>query len=350
MTANITTENAQGVFSDAMLEALFKSGGVSSERALDSDQIQPASLDLRLGKKAFRMRASFLPGKGNRVVDFFDDDLVMHEVDLSQGAVLETGCVYLAPLQETLNLPMDLSGAANPKSSTGRIDVFVRMVTDGADRFDAAPAGYRGPLYVEISPRTFSILAHEGDRLLQLRVRRGPQMPVSDLTFSIDLRPGENDIAGYRAKRHSRVLDLSRVGGHFVEDFWEPVRPHNGAIILDPGEFYILASKEKVVIPVDQAAEMAPIAPELGEFRAHYAGFFDPGFGVQSEEGRAVLEVRSREVPFILTDGQPVGKLVFEPMAENPRVPYGHAGSSSNYQGQGLKLSKHFAMGRHRSD
>ena len=190
----------------------------------------------------------------------------MHELDLSKGAVLETGCVYLVPLQESLALTDGLAGAANPKSSTGRIDVFVRMVTDGADRFDAAPAGYNGPLYVEISPRTFSVLARKGDRLLQLRLRRGVQSPVREMIFSVDLKPGEDDVTGYRAKRHSRVVDLARIGEHAVEDYWEPVRPHRGSIILDPGEFYILASKEIVVIPLMEAAEMAPIAPEFGEF------------------------------------------------------------------------------------
>lgn len=346
MTEHNLVKTAQGVLSDTQLLTLCRNGVISAQGGVEDDQVQPASIDLRLGAKAYRMRASFLPGPSCKVSDYFDDDLVMHELDLSKGAVLETGCVYLVPLKECLSLGAELSGAANPKSSTGRIDVFVRMVTDYADRFDAAPAGYAGPLYVEISPRTFSILAREGDRLLQLRVRHGEQTPLRELTFSIDLKPGDDDIAGYRAKRHSRVLDLMKINGHAVEDFWEPVRPYKGALILDPGEFYILASKEKVVIPVDEAAEMAPIAPELGEFRAHYAGFFDPGFGVEASEGRAVLEVRSREVPFILKDGQPVGKLVFEAMSDIPRVPYGHAGSFANYQGQGLKLSKHFNTGK----
>ena len=332
----------KGVLPDADIRTLCATDVITASCKFESDQIQPASIDLRLGPKAYRMRASFLPGRGNQVSGFLNRDLVMHELDLSSGAVLETGCVYLVPLIENLNLPKEITGAANPKSSTGRIDVFVRMVTDGADRFDLAPAGYSGPLYVEISPRTFSILAREGDRLLQLRLRRGHHQPTREITFSVDLKHGNDDIAGYRAKRHCGVLDLMRVGQHAVEDFWEPVRPHRGSIILDPGEFYILASKEIVVIPVMEAAEMAPIAPEFGEFRAHYAGFFDPGFGVDAPEGRAVLEVRSREVPFILTDGQPVGRLVFEPMTGAPEVPYGHAGSSSNYQGQGLKLSKHF--------
>jgi dCTP deaminase len=172
-------------------------------------------------------------------------------------------------------------------------------------------------------------------------VRRGPQTPVRDMTFSLDLFPTKSDIVGYRAKRHSRVIDLAAIGAHVVEDFWEPVRPRGGRIVLDPGEFYILASKEKIVIPLDEAAEMAPIAPELGEFRAHYAGFFDPGFGVTHSKGKAVLEVRSRDVPFILEDGQIVGRLVYEHMATRPRALYG-ADLKSNYQGQSLKLSKHF--------
>jgi dCTP deaminase len=257
--------------------------------------------------------------------------------------VLETGCVYLVPLQESLKLPKDLSAAANPKSSTGRIDVFVRAVSDRARAFDGVPAGYTGDLYAEISPRTFSVLARTGDRLLQLRVRRGPQTSVRDMTFSLDLFPTKSDIVGYRAKRHSRVIDLAAIGAHVVEDFWEPVRARGGRIVLDPGEFYILASKEKIVIPLDEAAEMAPIAPELGEFRAHYAGFFDPGFGVTHSKGKAVLEVRSRDVPFILEDGQPVGRLVFEKLTSKPDVPYGAAGSYSTYAGQGLRLSKYFA-------
>lgn len=330
-----------GVQPDRALRALAASGAIVGAPPIAPDQIQPASLDLRLGAVAYRLRASFLPGDA-RVVDRLDDGLVLHRLDLTQGAVLETGCVYLVPLLETLDLPSDVTGGANPKSSTGRIDVFVRMVADGATRFDAAPAGYSGPIYAEISPRTFSILARTGDRLLQLRLRKGPHAPTRELDFSLDLSPGGTDLCGYRAKRHSGVVDLMKIGGHAPKDYWEPVHARQGRIVLDPDEFYILASNEKVVIPVDEAAEMAPIAPELGEFRAHYAGFFDPGFGLNEGGGKAVLEVRSRDVPFILEHGQPVGRLVYEPMASAPETPYGAAGATSNYQGQGLKLSKHF--------
>ena len=224
--ANVATP---GVLPDRELKDVVASGAIWSEGGLLPDQIQPASLDLRLGRVAYRLRASFLPGK-QVVADRLDDSLVMHTLDLTRGAVLETGCVYLVPLQEKLKLPADLSAAANPKSSTGRIDVFVRAVSDRARAFDGVPAGYTGDLYAEISARTFAVLARTGDRLLQLRVRRGPQTPVRDMTFSLDLFPTKSDIVGYRAKRHSRVIDLAAVGAHVVEDFWEPVRARGGRI------------------------------------------------------------------------------------------------------------------------
>tara|TARA_X000000950_G_scaffold281558_1_gene378470 strand:- start:16816 stop:17820 length:1005 start_codon:yes stop_codon:yes gene_type:complete len=329
-----------GILADHQIEAALEAGFIHSGAPLAPLQVQPASLDLRLGEKAYRLRASFLPN-GRTVEDCLTDDIVMHEVDLSDGAVLETGCVYLVPLQESLALPAGLTATANPKSSTGRVDVFVRLTADGVSRFDGVPEGYEGPLYAEVSPRTFSVLARPGDRLLQMRFRSGEHQPTHSLDFSVHLEPLQDGLIGYRARRHARVLDLSKVGGHRIADYWEPVYAQDDRLILDPDEFYILASKEFVTIPVDRAAEMAPIAPDLGEFRAHYAGFFDPGFGCEGVEGRAVLEVRGRDVPFILEHGQPVGRLVYEPMSELPAKPYGTEGS--NYQGQGLKLSKHFA-------
>ena len=336
-----------GILPEQAILQLIDSDAVSAETSIGATdthptQIQPASLDLRLGHIAYRLRASYLPGAGRKVRDDFDD-VVMHKVDLSEGAVLETGCVYLVPLQEALNLPADLSAAANPKSSTGRLDVFTRVITDGGEAFDAVPPGYSGPLYVEIAPRTFSILVRPGDRLVQLRFRRGPISILETQTVSIDLKG--DGIVGYRAKRHSGLVDVAHVGGHAARDYWEPIEGRGGSFILDPEEFYILASKESVMIPENMAAEMAPIAPEIGEFRAHYAGFFDPGFGVAAVGGagsRAVLEVRGRDVPFILRDGQPVAKLVFEAMAQTPTSLYGQNGS--HYQAQGLRLSKHFKM------
>ncbi len=335
-------------------------------------QLQPASLDLSLGRRAWRVRASFLPAPGASVQDRLNDGLLMHELDLADGAVLERGCVYLVELRESLNLPQGVAAAANPKSSTGRIDVFVRLIADGgagkAAAFDEIPAGYQGPLYAEISPRTFSILVREGSRLNQVRFKSGDarltdadlaalhrQHPLVDaeadidngLRLSVDLSPcADGAPIGWRARRHAAVIDVDAPGAHDADDFFEAISaPKSGFIILDPDEFYILASSEALSIPPDYAAEMTPISPGLGEFRVHYAGFFDPGFGFSSAGGlngsRAVLEVRSRDAPFVLEHDQLVARLVYERMAERPRQLYGD-GLSSNYQGQGLKLSKHF--------
>lgn len=334
-----------GILNDRRLRALIDSGAIKGLSPVEDGQIQPASIDLRLGATAYRLRASFLPGTGHSVRDRLDSDVVMHTLDLSEGAVLETGCVYLAPLQESLHLPGGLSAAMNPKSSTGRLDVFTRVISDRAAAFDQAPDGYDGPLYVEICPRTFSILARPGDRLVQARFRAGGRQAERELTVSVDLKGNGHGPIGYRARRHAGLIDLNRVGGHDPSIYWEPIPAGDGRLVLDPGEFYILASREAVEIPLNEAAEMAPIAPEIGEFRAHYAGFFDPGFGVESiggAGGRAVLEVRGHDVPFILEHGQPVAKLVFEPMTDLPERPYGSAGS--HYQAQHLKLAKHFKM------
>ena len=305
--------------------------------------IQPASLDLCLGDMAMRLRASFLPGPGLTVAEAVKS-VVMHRIDLTPGAVLETGCVYLIPLREGLNLPEDIVGLANPKSSTGRLDVFTRVICDGGEQFDTIPAGYTGPLYMEVAPRTFPILARPGDRLGQIRFRRGAHDALETQHVSIDLQGlKKGSIIGYRAKRHSGLVDLRGLKAHNASEYWEPLFAPNGTLVLDPEEFYILASREAVEIPIEQAAEMAPIAPEIGEFRAHYAGFFDPGFGAVEAGGvgsRAVLEVRGRDVPFLLRHGQAVAKLVFEPMSATPDILYGAQGS--HYQNQGLRLSKHF--------
>ena len=286
------------------------------------------------------------------------------------GAVLETNCVYIVPLIESLELPDDISAAANPKSSTGRIDVFTRVIADRTNGFDQISAGYRGPLYAEISPKTFPVLVREGSRLSQIRFRNGQSILDADamralhakerltddanadlsvgVSFGVDLAGmGPNNFVGYRAKRHTGVIDVEKRDGHAIADFWEPiVAREDRSLILDPDEFYILASKEAVQVPPDYAAEMVPFDPLVGEFRVHYAGFFDPGFGYEGAGGRGargVLEVRSREVPFILEHGQIVGRLVYERMLERPQRLYG-MGIGSNYQAQGLKLSKHFRV------
>lgn len=333
----------QGILPEEAIRALITNGSIQLTTPESPRQVQPASLDLRLGTVAYRMRASFLPGKGRSVQDCLDD-VMMHKIDLTPGAVLETGCVYLVPLDERLALPKGLSAAANPKSSTGRLDVFTRVICDEADAFDSVPDGYQGPLYVEIAPRTFSVLVRPGERLVQARFRKGTHKELSTQIVSIDLKGfDETGLVGWRARRHAGLVTVGKVGAHRAMDYWEPLYAPDETLVLDPDEFYILASKEAVLIPPDQAAEMAPIAPEIGEFRAHYAGFFDPGFGVASAGGdgsRAVLEVRGRDVPFILRHGQPVAKLVFEPMSAQPQTLYGIDGS--HYQAQTLRLSKHF--------
>ena len=347
------------------IAALTGSGAILPDSPYADDQIQPASLDLRLGNRAWRVRTSFLPGAGRSVMDS-TARYALHEIDLTKEAVLETGCVYIAELQESLALPPEVSAGANPKSSTGRIDVFTRVIADRAAAFDQVEAGYRGPLYAEISPRTFPVLVRRGSRLSQIRFRRG-EVRLSDaelaelhartplvsaaapsflggISVSVDLA-GFDGLVGYRAKRHTGLVDVDAPGRHRIAEFWEPLPADgSGTLILDPGQFYILASKEAVQVPADHAAEMVPFDPLVGEFRVHYAGFFDPGFGAAAAGGagaRAVLEVRSRDVPFLLEDGQIVGRLVYERMAGVPAVLYG-AGAGSNYQAQSLKLSKHF--------
>ncbi|NNE40000.1 MAG: 2'-deoxycytidine 5'-triphosphate deaminase [Marinicaulis sp.] len=359
-----------GVLSAEEIGALIATGVISGA---NPSRLQPASLDLTFSSRAWRVRASFLPSRKRTVAERLDEGLAMREIDLSAGAVFERGCVYLVELNERVALPGNLIGAANPKSSTGRIDVFVRLVTDHGEAFDEIRAGYNGPLYAEVSPRSFSILARAGSSLNQMRLKRGacrlsddelaalnetsPLVSVANnrcdadidggLGLSVSLTKGDGDIIGWCARAHTALIDVDKPGVLDRDDYFEAIGPQrSGFIILDPDEFYILASKEALVIPPDTAAEMTPISPGLGEFRVHYAGFFDPGFGwSEGKDGangsRAVLEVRSHDAPFVLEDGQLVARLVYEKMASRPAALYG-ADLKSNYQGQGLKLSKHF--------
>ncbi|MBW7922585.1 MAG: 2'-deoxycytidine 5'-triphosphate deaminase [Rubellimicrobium sp.] len=355
-----------GVLPCQDIEALVASGAVCGAAPVLPGQVQPASLDLRLGAVAYRVRASFLAGAGRRVADRIAE-FEMHRMDLAAGAVLEKGCVYLVPLMESLALPDDISAVANAKSSTGRLDLLTRTITDGGTEFDRIEPGYTGPLWAEICPRSFSVLVRAGQRLNQIRFRRGQavlddaalaalhaKVPLVDgaalisggLGFSVDLAPRAGTLAGWRAKPHSGVIDLDRIGHYPAREFWEEVHAEDRRIILDPGAFYILVSRESVTIPPDHAAEMAPYLAMAGEFRVHYAGFFDPGFGHAAAGGagsRGVLEVRAHEAPFALEHGQVVGRLVYERMATPPARLYG-AGIASNYQGQGLKLAKQFRV------
>lgn len=355
-----------GVLPDSALRKLIEDGAIRAPIDFTPDQVQPASLDLRLGTTAWRLRASFLAGRGRSVADRLAD-FEMHRMDLTHGAVLEKGCVYLVPLLERLTLPPGIEAVANAKSSTGRLDLLTRLVTDDGTEFDRLPAGYDGPLYAEICPRSFSVLVRPGMRLNQLRLRQGHAVlddtalaalhaaqplvdgePLIDqgLGFSVDLRPAEGTLVGYRARPHTGVIDLDRIGGYAARDFWDELHGEDGRLILDPGAFYILVSRETVSIPPDHAAEMSPYLAMVGEFRVHYAGFFDPGFGhgPTGAGARGVLEVRCHEAPFALEHGQVVGRLVYERMSAPPDRLYGH-GIASNYQGQGLKLAKQFRQG-----
>lgn len=328
-----------GILPCQAIETLIAAGAIAAETPFDADQVQPASLDLRLSERAWRVRASFLPGA--RRVEARIADVAMHTIDLSGGYVLEKGCVYIVRLQERLSLPPGLIARANPKSSTGRVDVFVRLLTDRGGAFDDVDEGYDGPLYLEVAPQTFSILVRPGTRLNQLRLKAGDPPRLETRSVGVDLKGGE--IVGFRGRRHAGVVDLDRIDGHDPRDFWEPLSLRRGELLLDPGEFYILASSDDVEIPVDQAAEMTPIDPSVGEFRVHYAGFFDPGFGTDEAHGagsKGVLEVRTHDTPFLLEHGQIVARLVYEPLTERPDRLYGEGGS--HYQRQGLKLSKHF--------
>jgi dCTP deaminase len=334
-----------GILPYQAIEALAAQGAITSQSLFAPDQIQPASLDLRLSDHAWRVRASFLPGPHRTVADRIAD-VTMHRLNLASGAVLERGCVYIVELQERLRLPPGVAARANPKSSTGRVDVFVRLLTDRGVAFDDVAPGYDGPLYLEIAPQTFSVLVRPGTRLNQLRLKVGDPAVIEVRDVGVDLT---GPVAGFRARRHAGLIDLDKENGHDPRQFWEPMEPRlnaqGGELLLDPGEFYILASKQPIEIPALQAAEMTPIDPSVGEFRVHYAGFFDPGFGTEEALGqgsRAVLEVRSHETPFLLEDGQTVARLVYEPLTERPSRLYGFHGS--HYQQQGLKLSKHFRV------
>jgi dCTP deaminase len=366
-----------GLFPRQQIRLMIQRKMIASIFEIEEAQLQPASLDLRLGSKAYRIRASFLPGR-KRTVQSQLDEIQYDEIALDDGAVLERNCVYLVELQEFVKLQPTITGIANPKSSTGRLDVFIRLITDGAEVFDLVEGGYEGPLYAEISPRSFSIKVRRGSRLNQIRFRRRNSQQssyepnvLSDRELSerhdksmlvdgeLNLRKGlvlrvglspaslEQDIIGYRAQTFTNTIDVDRVGEYDYRDYWEPlIARDQDKLILDPQQFYILASKERLHIPPDLAAEMVPIDPSMGEFRVHYAGFFDPGFGF-SEHGhpgsRAVLEVRSHETPFTLEDGQIVGRLAYEALTEVPDILYGQT-LVSNYQGQSLKLSKHFRV------
>lgn len=372
-SANMAEESASlnvtGLLPSQVIGEMIRNHEVLSVETIDKRQIQPASLDLRLDGLAYRVRSSFLPGRDKSVRESLRD-VTMGEVDLRGGAILEKGCVYIVPLKESVALPSRIIAVANPKSSIGRLDIFTRLITDEATEFDRVQSGYSGPLYAEISPRAFTVIVREGSSLNQVRFRRGnpnnsdaslrrlhQQWRLVDrsdadaniengIALSVDLRSfSGGGVVGYKARKHTDLIDVDLIDYYSPDRYWEPIYSEGGKLILNPGDFHILMSKELVTVPPDHAAEMIPYDPLVGEFRVHYAGFFDPGFGYR-EGGvngtRAVLEVRSHEVPFIIEDGQVIGRLSYERLTDIPERLYG-GDIGSSYQEQGLKLSKHFA-------
>ena len=382
-----SAQKPKGILPDSHLKTLIREHAIDAAPAITDSQIQPASVDLRLGTKAYRLISSFLPERSGtsehlNVLDLYQSELVMYDMDLTQGAILEKGHVYLVPLLEHVALPQDVRGRANPKSSTGRLDIFTRLITDLNAGFDEIPLGYRGPLYLEIVPRSFTIRVQTGLALNQLRLLTGrptvsdPQLralhrsakllyhndedvaearPLATqdirvdhgLFLGIDLRGSGagREIVGYRAKKNSHVVDLSKIGHYSALDFWEPIyRQPNNTLLLEPEEFYILASHERIKVPAGYAAEMVAYEAAFGELRTHYAGFFDPGFGAGDgprKGTQVVLEVRPHDVPFLIRDGQTFFKVVYEHMLDLPEHLYG-ASIGSSYHQQGLTLSKHF--------
>ena len=361
-----------GVFPSQTIAALENKGYIFADQEIAEAQIQPASIDLRLGPKAYRIQASFLPGRQSTVMHKLREWMIA-ELDISTPTVFERGCVYLVPLMEAMKLPHDIGAKANPKSTAGRLDVFTRLITDGAIEFDQVPTGYKGPLHAEIVPRTFPIVFTQGDCINQLRLRRGNPPSLDShlqkldeeksLVYAGGDRPSEalirnglrvsinlqgasgTNVIGYRAKKHVPAVDFRKTNHYAPTEFWDMIEhPHNNSLILNPDDFYILGSKEKIRIPPHYAAEMVPYDASIGEFRIHYAGFFDPGFGYGQSDikgAHAVLEVRSHDVPFIIEDGQTVGRLIYERLMAPSKKIYG-MNIASSYQCQGLSLSKQF--------
>lgn len=370
-----------GILPWQAIKAMVTRGQVNATPDVLEAQIQPASINLRLGPAAYRVQASFLPGRSSTLMTRVQE-LLDSTIDLTQAtpALLEPGVVYIIPLLERLRLPDDVQGVANPKSTTGRLDIFTRLITEHGDQFDRVPKGYRGLLYAEVSSRTFPVRVRAGMSLNQLRFVRGASayaldpvrngdlrelaeketllydaddVPTTDrigdgIQLTVDLKgESDRDIVAYRAIQHPRALELDKVSYYNVSDYWEAIpRPPSGHIILNQGGFYLLASKAKVSVPLTHAAEMVAHDPSMGEFRVHYAGFFDPGFGYGAHKGdirgtKAVLEVRAYEVPILLEDDDVVGRLHYYPMAATPLRTYG-VSIGSSYQKQGLALSKQF--------
>ena len=363
-----------GILPSQEILDFVKTGIISADPEIGEDQIQPASIDLRLGRRAYRVRASFLPGRSTTLLNkATDKGLLTAELDITGPTLIEPNVIYIIPLIESLALPSDVYGISNPKSTTGRLDIFTRLITEHGDEFERVRKGYHGDLYIEVISHSFPIIVQAGMTLNQLRFGRGIAEVAQDaelkqldqeallidadessgrfdidrgLRITVDLSGNGSDIVAYQAKRFSPPVDLGKIDHYEVADFWLPIyRNEKRQYILEPGAFYILASRQRVRVPANLAAEMLPYDLSTQEFRVHYAGFFDPGFGFGRDGEipgtRAVLEVRANEMPILLEDDQFVGRLNYFTMSAKPTKVYGGA-IGSNYQQQGLALAKQF--------
>ena len=354
-------------------------GGVSplitADTALCDDQIQMASIDLSLKGPVYGMRASGLPRRGETVRSRIDASAKTgYTFNLTgEDKLLSRRQTYIIPLNEGLKLPPGFAARFSPKSSTGRVDVLARILADGIPHFDSVPAeGYRGPLYLEVTPLSCDILLRSGQSLMQMRLRQGDSLVSANDLVTLQAEKGivwgkdgkpiapeklslaehglymhvdlDRDIVGFMA-RDPILAELSFAKSDFYDpyDFWEPItRPKGGSIVLNPGRFYLLATKERVKVPSNICGDIAAYDASTGEFRTHYAGFFDPGFGGSKPEERGtvgVMEVRGREIPFELQDNQPVCRMDFQWLDEVPNRLYG---AGNNYTGEQPSLGKFF--------
>ena len=319
--------------------ALIEKKHIYSNKPLNKNQTQPASLDLTLSDKCHRIKASFIPN--NIKISKVIKELSLSKIDLNQNTLLEKNCIYLCELNEKLNLPNNIMGKSNPKSTTGRLDIFTRVITENGKEYDFINYKYKGKLYLEIIPQSFSIIIKKNTSLNQIRFFQGSNIENKFKQINISVSIKKNQVTAYKAKKITSAIDLNKINFYKVSKYWEEIIPEDNYFIIERDEFYILRSKESIMIKNNQAAELEPFKDSFGNFRVHYAGFFDPGFGNSKTGTPAVLELRAYDTPFIIRDGQLVGQLNYYEIDEIKKETYGLS-IKSNYSNQNLKLAKQF--------
>ena len=320
------------------IKSLIDEKCIFSNKSINTHQLQPASLDLTISNTCYRIKASFIPN--NRPISKIISELMLAKIDLSKEFLLERNCIYLCEINEKLKLPKEVKGKANPKSTTGRLDIFTRIITEHGSEYDFIDYNYKGKLYLEIIPQSFSIKIKKNISLNQIRFYKGPKSEPTQRAQKISVNIKKGTVSAYKAKKITSAIDMSKINYYEKDMYWEKIIPKEDYFIIEKDEFYILRSKERIIIPNDSAAELEPFNDSFGNFRVHYAGFFDPGFG--NDNGLpAVLELRAYDTPFIIRDGQLVGQLNYYNIEEIKNNFYGR-GIKSNYHNQSLKLAKQF--------